>query len=89
MLEVVKSGKFKKDYKVALKRGINIEEIDAVLWTLIKGEKLNPKYKDHTLTGNYIGRRECHVKNDYLLIYKLEPGKVIFERLGTHSDLFK
>lgn len=89
MLDVVRSNKFKKNYQLALKRGIAAKEIDEVLLALIRGEKLHPKHKDHVLVGNFTGMRECHIKNDYLLVYRYEPGKIIFERLGTHSDLFK
>jgi mRNA interferase YafQ len=60
--------KFKKEYKLALKQGIKAEEIDKVLVTFIKGETLAHKHKDHNLIGNYAGFRECHIKNDYLLI---------------------
>jgi len=46
------------------------------------------KYKDHNLIGNFIGRRECHIEPDWLLIYKIDEDFIIFERTGTHSDLF-
>lgn len=56
---------------------------------LLNQEKLPPKTRDHALTGNYVNRRKCHVEPDWLLIYKLESDAIIFERTGTHSDLFK
>lgn len=89
MLEPIYTNKFRKEYVLALKRGIKTNEIDCIISALIKEEKLPYKFKDHTLIGNYQGYRECHVKNDYLLVYRYEPGKIIFEKLGTHSDLFK
>lgn len=55
---------------------------------LIDG-KLELNYRDHQLVGNYMGRRECHIESDWLLIYKLEDDTIIFERTGTHSDLFQ
>ncbi|MFO1258478.1 MAG: type II toxin-antitoxin system YafQ family toxin [Gammaproteobacteria bacterium] len=67
MLEPIYSNKFKKEYVLALKRGIQAKEIDAVLSALIKEEKLADKFRDHLLVRNYQGYRECHVKNDYLL----------------------
>jgi len=55
---------------------------------VINEQQLNLKYKNHTLVGNYAGYLECHIDPDWLLIYKLEEDRVIFERTGTHSDLF-
>ena len=55
---------------------------------LIEAQGLDRIHRDHKLIGNVIGRRECHLESDWLLIYKLEEGRVIFERMGTHSDLF-
>lgn len=88
MLVPVYGNKFKKDYKLALKRGIKAKEIDDILLSLINGIKLAPKHRDHLLIGNYDGFRECHIKNDFLLIYCIEGNEIIFTRLGTHSDLF-
>ena len=56
---------------------------------LLNQEKLPLKNRDHLLTGNYANRRECHIEPERLLIYKLESDCIIFERTGTHSDLFK
>jgi len=56
---------------------------------LINEEKLPRKYLDHGLVGSYVKRRECHIEPDWLLIYKLETEDIIFERTGSHSDLFK
>jgi len=53
------------------------------------GEALNRVYREHKLVGSYKGRRECHVEPDWLLIYKVGRGTVIFERTGTHADLFR
>jgi len=75
-----------------LKRGIDLTELDIVITTLAKGEKLPEKYKDHALTDsrNYKDKRECHVKNDLLLVYEIIDNMLILDlvRLGTHSDLF-
>jgi len=89
MLEPIYTNKFRKEYVLALKRGIKAKEIDSVISALVKEEKLADKFRDHALVGNYQGYRECHIKNDYLLVYRYEHGKIIFEKLGTHSDLFK
>ena len=79
---------FDRDLKRMLKRGQQQDKIKFIISRLIKEEKLEPKYKDHKLVSNYEGRRECHIEPDWLLIYKLEKEMIIFERTGTHSDLF-
>lgn len=84
------STKFKKDYKTIVKRGYNISLLQQVVSMLAEGIELPQKYKDHSLTGNYVGYRECHITPDWLLIYKkVEDALVLFvTRTGTHSDLF-
>ena len=56
---------------------------------LLLGQALDEIYRDHKLVGNYVGRKECHIEPNWLLIYKIEETQMIFERMGTHSDLFK
>jgi len=80
---------FAKDLRMMLKRGKAGQKIKTIITKLVDEEPLVPKYKDHKLIGNYKGRRECHIESDWLLIYKLLPGEIIFERTGTHSDLFE
>ncbi len=83
------TNQFEKDISLAKKRAKNINKLKVVIAHLIADESPLPKkYKDHTLIGNYIGRRECHIEPDWLLIYKLTGDEIIFERTGTHSDLF-
>jgi mRNA interferase YafQ len=81
---------FKKDYKLAIKRQLDIEQLDAIIAALAMGETLPEKNKDHALTGNWIGHRECHILPDWLLIYRLEKDVLVLvlSRTGTHSDLF-
>ena len=79
---------FEKDLKRSLKRNKRIEKFKFVAEALIEGQELDPIHRDHKLIGNFIGRRECHLESDWLLIYKLVEGRVIFERMGSHSDLF-
>lgn len=81
-------GQFKRDYKLMKRRGKDMEKLRGVMRKLADQEPLETMHRDHPLVGNYTGRRECHVGPDWLLIYKLEPGVIIFERTGTHSDLF-
>lgn len=84
------SSKFKKDYKLAKKRGYNMTLLQEVVDLLASGETLPDKYRDHSLTGDYNGYRECHVLPDWLLIYRIEDDLLILglTRTGTHSDLF-
>ncbi len=80
---------FDKDVKRCQRRGKNFDKLKIMVRTLLLGEALDPIHRDHKLTGNYIGRRDCHIESDWLLIYKYEGENIVFERLGTHSDLFK
>lgn len=89
MLIASYSKQFDKDIKRLQKRGKSWEKIKTIIKILIN-EKLLPECcQDHKLIGNYKGRRECHVEPDWLLIYKIEGSEIIFERTGSHSDLFK
>lgn len=82
---------FKKDVKLAGKRGKDLEKLKAVLDRLIAGDELPAQNKDHPLRGNFAGSRDCHIEPDWLLIYTLtENGHHLrLERTGTHSDLFR
>lgn len=88
--EIVWTTQFKKDYKLALKRHLNIELLDNVIRVLSRGETLPEKNKDHALTGDWIGHRECHILPDWLLVYRIEDDILVLTlaRTGTHSDLF-
>ena len=91
MLEATFTKQFEKDVKLAQRRGKDLQKMKEVVQFLLENKLLAAKYRDHWLTGTYVNRRECHLAPDWLLIY--EPRKhenqIIFERLGTHSDLFK
>lgn len=88
-LKVIWTSRFKRDYKLAIKRGLPINELDDVIRMLARGEVLPDKYRDHLLTGNWRGHRECHILPDWLLIYKIHEEVLILTlaRTGTHSDL--
>lgn len=90
MLEIVPSNQFKRDLKLAKKRGYKIEHLRDVVNTLVCEQKLDEKYRDHGLTGNYNGFRECHVEPDWILIYCINQDvlELFLFRTGTHSDLF-
>ena len=88
--EVKPSNQFKKDLKLAAKRGYKIELLTDVIKKIANGEVLEPKYKDHQLSGNFGFYRECHIQPDWLLIYQIDGEQLILllSRTGTHSDLF-
>ena len=90
MLNIVPSNQFKKDLKVAKKRGLNLDKLTEVINTLARKEPLAIEYSDHSLTGNYKGFRECHIEPDWLLVYRIEADELelFLFRTETHSDLF-
>ena len=92
MLKIDFTGQFKKDYKLAVKRGCNIQELTNVITMLANEQTLPEKNRDHALENsrNYKNMRECHIKPDWLLIYKVYADRLILEliRTDTHSDLF-
>lgn len=90
MLDVYFTAKFKRDVKRMEKQGKNIEFLLDIVDTLAEEKPLEPKRKDHPLTGEYIGLRECHIQPDWLLIYKADRKALILTltRTGSHSELF-
>ncbi|WP_417118980.1 type II toxin-antitoxin system YafQ family toxin [Olsenella phocaeensis] len=89
-LKLVFTSQFKKDYKKAKRRGLDMSELRTVLESLSNEETLEKRYRDHALVGRYIGFRECHVRPDWLLVYSIDRDAFILvaARTGTHSDLF-
>ncbi|TEB08175.1 mRNA interferase YafQ [Pelotomaculum schinkii] len=73
-----------------MKRGLDIELLDNIIRLLARGEPLPEKNRDHALTGNWAGHRECHVQSDWLLVYRADNGVLVLTltRTGSHSDLF-
>ena len=91
MLNIVMSNHFKRDLKLARKRGLDISLLDEVVMQLASEILLAAKYRDHDLKGNYAGFRECHILPDWLLIYRIDGNDLMLflARTGTHSDLFE
>lgn len=85
------TGLMKKNMKLMQRRGKDMSKMQEVLSILIEGKTLPEKYKDHSLSGNYVNCRECHIEPDWLLIYKIENERLVLllMKTGTHSDLFK
>lgn len=84
------TSKFKKDYKLAMRRNQNINLLDDVITVLANGGELDAKYHDHSLKGNWQGHRDCHILPDWLLIYYYDNDVLVLtlSRLGSHSELF-
>jgi mRNA interferase YafQ len=90
MYRLEQTSQFKKDIKLAKKRGLSMQLLDEAVTLLVENGKLPPKYKPHTLKGDYSGFWECHIQPDWLLVWaQNEKIKLIaLTRTGTHSDLF-
>lgn len=91
MLTVRIANSFKRDFKLMQKQGKNIEKMKAVMFKLQRQEQLNYSHRDHSLSGNFKDRRECHIEPDWLLVYKVDKNNstITFERTGSHADLFE
>ncbi len=81
--------KFRKDRERLKKRGKDMEKLRAVIQSLCARERLEPKHRDHALSGEWEGWRYCHIEPDWLLIYREEAGKLELARSGSHADLFE
>lgn len=90
MYKIRPTSRFQKDLKRVQKRGLDLGLLTAVIKQLAAGQPLPPKNRDHSLTGDYSGCRECHVAPDWLLIYEIDQDTLFLylTRTGTHSDLF-
>lgn len=90
MMTLVTTTQFRKDYKRVKKRGCDMALLENVIDTLLAGETLDPRYRDHALSGRLNGYRECHILPDWLLMYAIDGERLILvaARTGTHSDLF-
>ncbi len=90
MINVVYSSRFKKDLRLAVQRGKRIEKLTQIIEWLCAGTPLPPRCRDHALTGNYSGFRDCHIEPDWILIYRIDDEKLVLvlSRCGSHSDLF-
>lgn len=89
-LAIKATSKFKKDYKAAIKRGLDISLLEAIIKKLANQEPLPPENRDHQLSGNWSNFRECHILSDWLLVYRVDHDVLVLTlaRTGTHSDIF-
>ena len=88
MLNIRITSRFKKDLRAAAAQQKSLPKLRAIIDLLQAQEPLPGRHRDHALTGNYAGHRECHLTPDWLLIYKIEPPDLILIRTGSHSELF-
>ncbi len=84
------TSQFKKDYKLAQRRHLDIAKLDDIIGKLADSETLPPANKDHPLSGNWANHRECHIAPDWLLIYQIKNDVLVLTltRTGTYADLF-
>lgn len=87
-MKIVQTSQFRKDIKKQSKRGKDLQKLKDLIELLLGGQTLPSKNRDHVLTGDWIGWRDCHLEPDWLLVYKLTQEELILGRTGTHSDLF-
>jgi mRNA interferase YafQ len=87
-MKITQTNQFKKDIKRQQKRGKNLQKLKDVIVLLVAKKLLPEKNRDHPLTGDWIGWRDCHVEPDWVLIYKISPEELLLGRTGTHADLF-
>ncbi|MGD0520950.1 MAG: type II toxin-antitoxin system YafQ family toxin [Terracidiphilus sp.] len=84
----VLGAKFRRDVKLAQRRGKDMSKLRQVILLLIDGNPLPPRYKDHPLSGDWEHHRDCHIEPDWLLLYKIDGDDLYLVRTGSHSDLF-
>ena len=89
MRNVIRSSQFKRDVKLAQKRGKDMSKLRELILLLMEGEALPPRYRDHSLQGEWKHFRDSHIEPDWLLIYRIEGNDLYLVRAGTHSDLFE
>lgn len=88
MRNLIRGAQFRRDVKLAERRGKDLSKLRELILLLAEGQPLPPRYKDHPLSGDWKHFRDCHLESDWLLIYKIEGDDVYLVRTGTHSDLF-
>ncbi len=88
MRNLIRGAQFKRDVKLAERRGKDLAKLRELILLLVEGDSLPPRYKDHSLGGNWKHYRDCHIEPDWLLLYKIDGDDLHLVRTGTHSDLF-
>ena len=89
MKQLSQTKQFARDVNRMVKRGKDSDKLRQIVMTLAREDKLDPHHRDHALTGEWKGTRDCHIEPDWILIYTPTDAHLRLERTGTHSDLFK
>ena len=89
MKAIFQTSQFKKDFKRMMKRGKELNKLKQVVSAIANSEALEERYRDHALSGNWSGSRDCHIEPDWILIYRVDGDHLFLERTGSHSDLFR
>ena len=89
MKKIRRTSQFKRDVTRMQRQARDLDKLKRVLETLVKGEGLAAKHRDHVVVGQYKGTRECHIEPDWLLIYESAETEIVLIRTGSHSDLFR
>jgi mRNA interferase YafQ len=85
---LIRGAQFRRDVKLAERRGKDLSKLRELILLLAEGQPLPPRYRDHSLAGEWKHFRDCHIESDWLLIYRIEGDDLYLVRTGTHSDLF-
>jgi mRNA interferase YafQ len=89
MKAIFQTSQFKKDIKRIKKRGKDLSKLKEIVSAIANNKALEERHRDHALSGNWSGSRDCHIEPDWLLIYRVEEEFLYLERTGSHSDLFR
>jgi len=89
MKAIFQTSQFKKDFKKIKKRGKDLSKLMEVVSAIANSEALEERHRDHALSGNSSGSRDCHIEPDWILIYRVDDGHLFLERTGSYSDLFR
>jgi mRNA interferase YafQ len=89
MKAIFQTSQFKKDFKRIKKRGNDLNKLKEVVSAIANSEALQERHRDHALSGNWSGSRDCHIEPDWILIYRVDGEFLFLERTGSHSDLFR
>lgn len=88
MREVIRTNQFKRDVKLAERRGKDMGKLRELILLLVEDKPLPPRVRDHALGGDWKHHRDCHIEPDWLPLYKIDGNELYLIRTGTHADLF-
>ena len=89
MKAIFQTSQFKEDFKRIKKQGKDLSKLKEVVSAMANSELREERHRDHALSGNWAGSRDCHIEPDWILIYRIDEDYLFLERTGSHSDLFR